>query len=135
VPALIVCDSSAPLVLVNRQDRDYAKFRAATDKAGGPFVVPAATIGEVAYFVEARMPLLVLEAFLLDLEARRYDLDCGESDFPRIRHLVQRYADLRLGLVDAAVIACAERRGAPVLTLDRRHFDVVAREGTMVVLP
>lgn len=81
------------------------------------------------------MTLLVLEAFLLDLEARRYDLDSGASDFARIRHLVRRYADLRLGLVDAAVIACAERRGSPVLTLDRRHFDVVAREGTIVVLP
>ena len=105
------------------------------ENAGEPYVVPAATLGEVAYFIEARMTLFVLEAFLADLVARRYYLDAGDTDFTRIRHLVRRYADLRLGLVDAAVIACAERRGSPVLTLDRRHFDVVAREGTIVVLP
>jgi predicted nucleic acid-binding protein len=131
---LIVCDTSAILVLVNRQDRDHVRFRATAEEAGGPYIVPAATIGKIAYFIESRMTPLVMEAFLLDLEARRFDLDCGESDFARIRHLVRRYADLRLGLVDAAVITCAERRGSPVLTLDRRHFDVVAREGTITVL-
>lgn len=49
--------------------------------------------------------------------------------------LVRRHADLRLGFSDAAVIACAEERGRRVLTLDRRHFEVVAREGTIEVLP
>ena len=53
----------------------------------------------------------------------------------RIRLLVRRYADLPLGFVDAAVIACAERRGGRVLTLDRRHFGVVGREGTLTLLP
>lgn len=81
------------------------------------------------------MTLFVLEAFLADLAARRYTLDPGDLEFTRVGDVVRRYADLRLGLVDATVIACAERRGCPVLTLDRRHFDVVAREGTFTVLP
>lgn len=50
-------------------------------------------------------------------------------------NLVRRYADLELGLVDAAVIACAERNGGRVLTLDLRHFGVVAREGTITIVP
>jgi predicted nucleic acid-binding protein len=57
------------------------------------------------------------------------DLDCGADDFPRIAELVDRYADLRLGLADASVIACAERSGPRVLTLDFRDFVPVAREG------
>jgi predicted nucleic acid-binding protein len=132
---LITCDTSALLALVNRRDRDYARVRAAAENAGSPYIVPAATLGEVSHFIEARMTLLVLDAFLADLEAGRYDLDAGKTDFARIRHLVRRYADLPLGLVDAAVIACAERRGGLVLTLDRRHFEVVAGEGTIVILP
>ena len=132
---MIVCDTFALVTLVNSDDRDYAPVRAAAERAGKPYVVPTATLGEVAYFVETRMKPFVLEAFLADLDARRYNLDAGDTDFARIRHLVRRYADLRLGLVDVAVIACAERRGCPVLTLDRRHFDVVAREGTIEVLP
>lgn len=40
--------------------------------------------------------------------------------------LIGTYADLRLGAVDASVIATAERLGATTIaTLDRRHFTVV----------
>jgi predicted nucleic acid-binding protein len=39
-----------------------------------------------------------------------------------------------LGFADAAVIACAERRGGKVLTYDQRHFSVVAREGTIQIV-
>jgi predicted nucleic acid-binding protein len=38
---------------------------------------------------------------------------------------VGHHVDLPLGFADAAVIACAESKGGRVLTLDRRHFDVV----------
>jgi uncharacterized protein len=41
--------------------------------------------------------------------------------------LVERYADLPLGGVDAAVVAVAERLNVTeIATLDRRHFSVVA---------
>jgi len=51
------------------------------------------------------------------------------------RNLARRYADLPLGYADAAVIACAERSRGLVLTLDMRDFGVVAREGTIQILP
>jgi len=48
------------------------------------------------------------------------------GDYTRAAHLVEQYADLPLGAVDAAVIAVAERlRVTEVATLDRRHFSVV----------
>jgi len=58
-----------------------------------------------------------------------------EGDLARIRAIVLRYADLPLGFSDAAVIACAERNGGYVATFDRRHFDIIAREGAIEVLP
>lgn len=54
-----------------------------------------------------------------------------EADLPRIRALVTRYRDLPLGYADAAVVACAERNRAYVLTFDLRHFMPVASEGTI----
>jgi uncharacterized protein len=101
----------------------------------GPFVVPVAILAEVAYFVEQWFGETALSAFVDDLIDGRYLLDCGEHDLPRIRELVQRYRDFPLGLADSAVIACAERRGGKVVTLDLRHFGVVAREGTITVVP
>jgi predicted nucleic acid-binding protein len=60
----------------------------------------------------------------------------SQQGVPRIRRLVHRYADLPLGFGDAAAVACAERHGGRVLTMDRRHFLVVARgEKTITVLP
>ncbi|MEN3539381.1 PIN domain-containing protein [Microbispora sp. ZYX-F-249] len=47
-------------------------------------------------------------------------------DVDRAARLVEGYAGLRLGFVDASVIALAERmRIDRVATIDRRHFTVV----------
>lgn len=40
----------------------------------------------------------------------------------RAAELDARYADLGLGLVDATVMAYAERHDLPILTFDFRHF-------------
>ena len=85
--------------------------------------------------LEQRLGLATLELFLEDLASGAYALDCGADDFNRIRQLVHQYADLPLGFADASVIACAERSGGQVLTLDLRDFNVVARTGRITVLP
>jgi len=43
------------------------------------------------------------------------------------------YRNLPLGLTDASVIACAERHGGRLLSLDLRHFVIVAREGKILL--
>ncbi len=48
------------------------------------------------------------------------------QDFERISELIGQYADFPLGMVDASVIALAERLGvSDVATLDHRHFSAV----------
>lgn len=132
---LITTDTSGLFAAINRGAPDHERAREALRADRGPYVVPAAILAEMAYLIEQRGRPTMLDTFLTDLETGLYALDCGEHDFPRIRELVRRYADLPLGFVDAAVIACAERRGGRVLTLDLRHFGVVAREGRLVLLP
>jgi len=101
----------------------------------GPYLIPAGILAEAAFMLERRMGARVLDGFLTDLESGAYSLDCGERDLARIRELVDRYTDLPLGFADAAVIACAERSGGRVLTLDRRDFGVVAREARISLFP
>jgi len=84
--------------------------------------------------VEQRLGPSTLDLFPQDLESSTYALECGQEDLPRIRVLIARYADLPLGFADASVVACAERSGGRVLTLDLRDFGVVAREGTIQIL-
>ncbi len=133
--ALITLDTSGLFALLNRRDSDHERAREALLEDSGPYLVPAGILAEVAYLVERRLGVGVLERFVLDLESGALSLECGEEDLPRIRELALRYADLPLGFADASVISCAERSGGGVLTLDRRDFDVVAGEGKITPLP
>jgi len=132
---LITLDTSGLLALANRRDPDHERSRVALTQDRGPYVVPAGILAEITYMLEHRLGLAVLELFLDDLISGAYTLDCGLDDFPRVRELVRQYADLPLGFADAAVVACAERSGGQVLTLDRRDFGVVARAGKLTLLP
>jgi predicted nucleic acid-binding protein len=85
--------------------------------------------------LQSRFVAEALSVFLADLERGEYMLVCGEEHLPRIRELVARYNDLPLGFSDAAVIACAERSGGTIATLDQRDFDVVASETSITLVP
>jgi len=132
---VIALDTSALFALLNRRDPDHERVRAALLLDRGPYMVPAGILAEIAYLIEQRLGQRVLELFLGDLQDGSYTVDCGAADLDRVAELVKRYADLPLGFSDAAVIACAERCGGRVMTLDLRDFGVVAREGRLHIFP
>ena len=62
-------------------------------------------------------------------------VDDLEPDLDRIAELVQRYADLLLGTVDASVIALTERlKLTELATLDHRDFSVVRPQHTSALM-
>ena len=132
---MITLDTSALYELLDGKSPDHRRVRAELEDDRGPFIVPAPILAEIGYMLETRLQPEVLDAFLEDLEGGAFTLDCCEDDFSDMRRLLRRYADLSLGLSDASVIACAERNGGRVLSLDRRDFAVVAREGRITLLP
>jgi len=132
---VITLDTSGVFALLNREDPDHARTAKALADDPGPYVLPAGILTEVGYLAARRLGWDVLDARLQDVQDGSFALDGGETDIPRIRELVARYADLPLGFADAAVVACAERRGGRVLTLDQRDFAVVAREGKITPVP
>lgn len=131
---VITLDTSGVIAITNEEDPDHAQVVAALYEDRGPWIVPAGILGEAGYMLD-HLPAGALDAFLEDLDQGAYTLDCGDRDFSRIRELVHRYADMPLGFADASVISCAERNGGRVLTLDRRDFDVIAREGRVTIVP
>jgi predicted nucleic acid-binding protein len=90
-------------------------------------VIPAFVAAEVAYLVGDRLGAKAELAFGRALAAGELVMGSVEpSDLQRMTELVDQYLDLPLGLVDASVVALAERLGAGSLaTLDRRHFSTV----------
>ena len=131
---MITLDTSAVLALLNRRDPDHMRVRVAVDGDPGPYLIPAGILSEITYMVEHRMGNKALDALLHDIETGGFTFDCGETDWKRTRELVSRYHGLPLGAADASVIACAERSGSPILTLDFRDFRVVAGEGRLNLL-
>jgi uncharacterized protein len=126
---VITLDISALFARPNRRDPDHDRVIRAMGRERGPWIVPAAVLGELGHLMAQRGRPSALDIFLQDIETGIFFLDAGSGDFGRVRHLVQRYEDLPLGLVDAIVIACAERNGGRVATLDMRHFGVVPAKG------
>jgi predicted nucleic acid-binding protein len=131
---MLTIDTSALLALTNRRDPNHERTVKVLEATPPPYFIPTAILSEIAYMLESRGRETTLLAVLADVESGYYDLDCGDRDVPRLRHLMGRYADLPLGLADASVVACAERHGGTILSHDRDIW-VVAREGAITVLP
>ena len=85
------------------------------------------TVTEASYLLETRLGFRAQVRFLEDFAAGVFTVEeVHPADWLRICELVVRYRDLRLGTVDASVVAAAERLGiTTVATLDHRHFGVV----------
>lgn len=57
-------------------------------------------------------------------------LPLGPDDVPRIRELMQQYANRPMDLADAALIRVAEREGIrQIFTVDRKDFAVYRLHG------
>ncbi len=82
---------------------------------------------EFDHFASRQRDRHAVRALLHDIERGAYEVeDLLASDYRRVGELLNTYADLRVGFVDAAVLAVAERLREPKLaTLDHRHFSVM----------
>lgn len=89
--------------------------------------MPQLVVAEVAYFLDRRLNWRSEVRFLGELVIGNFTTEpVLPGDWSRIAELVSTYHDLRLGTVDASVVATAERLWATTIaTLDRRHFSVV----------
>jgi uncharacterized protein len=92
-----------------------------------PIVVPTPVIDEVGYFVGQRLGAAVEAAFVRQIGQGTIQVEeLTPADYLRMADLIEQYGDFPLGLVDAAIMAVAERREVTtILTLDRRHFAAV----------
>jgi predicted nucleic acid-binding protein len=134
---LIVGDTGAVLALVDADDRHHAALRRLFEEDPDAWVLPWAVLPEVDYLLATHVGTRAQEAFLADLAAGTFRVEWGEEgDLVRARDLALRYRSLKLGLVDAVVVAVTERMDAEaVATLDLRHFGAVAIKGRPRLLP
>jgi predicted nucleic acid-binding protein len=124
---MLVVDAGPLVSAASRRDRDHARCVELLSQASRPLVVPALAVAEVAYFLGTYVGQPAELALTRSIQAGELHVEPVEPfDWNRIAELLDAYADLGLGIVDASVAACCERLGATTLaTLDRRHSTVV----------
>lgn len=123
----ILADTGALYALVDASDAWHARVAQWWPVHGHQVVIPAPVLPELAWLLGSRIGAHAEIAFFEALAADEFQVEPLDiDDYERAVALMQRYADLPLGFVDAAIVAMAERMGArQVLTTDRRHFGVV----------
>jgi len=102
-------------------------------------VVPSPVLVELEYLLRQAGDANAFRHFLADADRGAFKIDpLLREDYVRVSELLETYADLRLGFVDAAVLAVTERLREPKLaTLDHRHFQVLRPRhvGSLELLP
>ena len=134
---MIVADTGAIVALVDADDRHHAALRRLFEKAPDGWVLPWAILPEVDYLLGAHVGARAEERFVGDLASGAWAVEWGDpGDLVRAEEIARRHRGLRLGLVDAVVMAVAERRRADAIaTLDLRHFGAVTLRGRPELLP
>jgi predicted nucleic acid-binding protein len=134
---VIVADTGAIVALVDADDRHHEALRELFEANSARWVIPWAALPEIDYLLATHVGTKAQDAFLLDVADGAFTVEWGcHEDLVRARTLHAKYRALRLGLVDGAVIAVAERLDAKAIaTLDIRHFGAVAIRGRPKLFP
>jgi len=135
----VVADTGPLYALIDQADTWHARVVAWWGAEPRHVVIPVTVLPEVCYLLQTRIGPAAEHAFMRAVADGEFVTEPLEAeDVVRATALMQEYADLPLGFVDATVLATAERLGArEILTTDRRHFGVIRplHHRTIVLVP
>ena len=120
----LIVDSGPLVALGDRRDPAGPRVRDILESDPGPLVVPLTVATEVDHILGRRGGAGGREAFVEDITAGRFQVEClTADDWPELLALQRRYADLGAGLADLSIVVLAARLGTTrILTFDHRDF-------------
>lgn len=123
---MIVVDTGVLYAGADEDDDDHVQCAGLLADRARELVVPVPVLVETAWLIERRLGAASEARFLRAVVTEIERVDLADEEWERAAELISTYADLGLGLVDASVVAVAERLEADeIATLDHRHFSVV----------
>jgi predicted nucleic acid-binding protein len=135
----VIADTSGLLAFYNAAEPAHERVRAVVESANEPLVVSPFVIAELDYLLATRVGVAAELAVLEELGSGAYQLpSLTATDLAACAQIVRRYRDQEIGVTDASLVVLAKRFDTrSILTLDRRHFDVLkSLEGKrFVVVP
>lgn len=127
----MIVDTSALLALFDADEPDHAAVSKVLLRADGPLVISPYVVAELDYLVASRHGVHAELAALRELAGGAWELPSfGAEDLAESTAVVERYADQAIGIADASnVVLAARYRTRTIVTLDRRHFEVLRPTG------
>ena len=121
---MILADTGYWIALLDRDDRHHARAVEVSRSLREPLVVTWPVLTETTYFLGARYGAGAVARFLELGERDGYRVHAfDERDLPRLRALVEKYADLPMDLADASLVLLAQDSGeGRILSTDERDF-------------
>jgi predicted nucleic acid-binding protein len=115
------------LATFDRDDSDHEPCAELLAQVRGVRVLPAPVLVEFDYFAARKLGRAATIKLTDEIRHGKYRVEeLTDADYQRVADLLRTYDDLRVGFVDAAVLAIVERLREPKLaTLDHRHFTVM----------
>jgi predicted nucleic acid-binding protein len=121
---VIVLDTGGLYAALDASEALHGRAVAALVAAAPPRVVSPFVLAELDYLIGSRVGHQAQMALVDEVTRGAYQLDLFSSeDVGDARRIMERYADLRIGLADASVVVLAQRRTTlELLCTDERHF-------------
>ena len=90
-------------------------------------IVPITVIPEICYLLNSNLGREAEKKFLTAIIQEELKIESMKNeDFRRVWQLLDTYANINIGFVDASLIAIAERlKINRILTTDRKHFSII----------
>lgn len=128
---MIVLDTSGLLAALDRRQRHHERAAKSLVEAGIPRLLSPFVLAELDYLLARRSGRPGQVALLEEVARGTYKLEPFlADDVAEARAVMDRYADLEVGLADASIVVLANRyRTERLLTLDERHFRTMRGPG------
>lgn len=124
---MLLVDTNVWLAAADSRSARHADCSALLADHGGELAAPVPVIAETAWLLLDRGGSAAQAGFVATITTGRLEpIDLTTEDWARIVELLDTYADLELDVIDASLVAIAERLGqTTIATLDHRDFRVV----------
>jgi predicted nucleic acid-binding protein len=123
----LLLDTGPLVAAADSRDRMQVAVESLLRTEPGPLVIPAPVSAEIDYLLARRLGERAREAFLDDLAAGRFVVECLRDDeYPVVADLERAYSDLAPGLADLSLVVLARRlQTRRIATFDARQFRVL----------
>ena len=124
----MIVDTSALLAYFNSREPDHEAVSGVIDNNDdGQLVVSPFVVAELDYLIGTRIGVAAELAALRELSSGAWELAVfGMADLESATSIVEKYGDQDIGVADASLVVLADRyHTRTIVTLDRRHFDVL----------